>query len=74
MDDAIRITCTGNQVVDVKKLKKIYRSGSRFREQHGAIRIIVDTDRKVRLSARAEILFNRWSKKINDLTIVIIAA
>jgi hypothetical protein len=72
IDDTISITCSETKVIDLRKLKDVYRTGLRFVEQHGNMPIVIESEKKLRLNSQANRIFSRWKRKRNDLTLVII--
>lgn len=69
----IMISCSHNQVINVGKLKEIYRLCLGFVKQYGNIPVIVDLEKGVSLSDMAKKIFTRLDARNVDLTIVIIS-
>jgi hypothetical protein len=72
VDKNIKINCTGNQLIDTKKIVKLYRTIIRLINVNGNIPIIVDIESNVRLSNRAKKIFTRLNTKCDGITLVII--
>ena len=70
-DNAIRIICSKNQIIDTRKLKSIYRTTLRFIAQNNQLPIIVDAGKNVKLSNSASKLFKRIEKCSNKTLIII---
>ena len=71
-DNNVRISCSQNQTITADKLRRIYNMGTKFIQQNGNIPVIVDTNKNVKLSQEAQIMFRRLEMKLNNLTLVII--
>ena len=72
IDNSIRISYSENQIIDMDKLRRIYRLSSKFIDQCGNKPIIVDAQKNVRFDIETRKIFERLSQKLDDLTLVII--
>jgi hypothetical protein len=72
IDNTINIACSGDKVIDLRKMKDIYRTALRFIEQHGKIPIVIMFERKLKLNDQANRIFSRWKLINDDLTLVIV--
>ena len=71
VDKNIKINCTRNQLIDTKKIVKLYRTSIRLINENGNIPIIVDIDLNVRFSNKAKKIFNRLNTKCDGIALVI---
>jgi len=71
VDKNIKINCTRNQLIDTKKIVKLYRTSIRLINVNGNIPIIVDIESNVRLSNRAKKIFTRLNTKCDGIALVI---
>jgi len=70
-DNAIRVICSKNQVIDTRNLKSACRTVFRLIKQNNTFPIIIDAGRNVNLSHKADLLFKRI-EKCSDKTLIII--
>lgn len=71
-DNAIRVICSKNQVIDTQNLKSACRTVFRLIKQHNTFPIVIDAGKNVNLSKKAALLFKRI-EKCSDKTLIIIA-
>ncbi len=73
INKSFKILCTKNQIIDIEKLKSLYRTSIRFIEQNKHYPIIVEVEKNVTLHKDAKKMLERIDARKGNNTLVIIA-